>query len=273
MSSMFNQEPSANASVNPSAAPAGLDLNLAGKTALVTGGSRGIGRGCAVALARCGVDVAIGFARNETAANIVVTQCAELGVRSFAIQADVGEHDQVDAMCDSAVERLGGLDILVHAAGIGDLGPEPTQFDRTMRVMFYSLHYLARKVVPVMTAGGGGSMIVITSINAFTCGANAYCPAEAAKVNYCKGLARDAAEHNIRVNSISPGTIFTDMLASMPEHERRPFTEREIPLWRGREGLPMPEEIGKAAVFLASDLSSHITGVDLPAAGGQYIHL
>jgi len=253
--------------------PAGIDLKLAGKTALVTGGSRGIGRGCAVALARAGVNVAIGYANNALAARTVVMECEQLGVESFGVQADVGNHKQVDAMCDEVLDKFDGLDILVHAAGIADQGPEPHQFDRTMKVLFHSLHWLVRKLVPVMEAGGGGSMVVITSINAFTCGANAYCPAEAAKVNYCKGLARDVAEKNIRVNSISPGTIFTDMLSNMPEHERRPFVEREIPLWRSRSGLPMPEEIGKVAVFLASDLSSHVTGVDIPAAGGQYINL
>jgi 3-oxoacyl-[acyl-carrier protein] reductase len=251
------------------------DLKLKGKKALITGGGRGMGRSTAMMLADEGVDVAINYVSNDAAAQATAEAIAAKGVKGVALKADVAEYAQAEQLVKDAAEQLGGLDILVHSAGIANLTPpSPENFDRTMKVHLYSTNYLCRAVMPIFKAQRSGNIVIISSIEAHVCwGATAYSAAMAGKSAYMRGLARGAAPLNIRVNAVSPGTIYTEMLDPfIPPENRRERTEKDIPLFRLREGIPGPEEIAKVILFLTSDLASHVTGQDIWVNGGQDIH-
>ncbi len=251
------------------------DLKLKGKKALITGGGRGIGRSTAVMLANEGVHVAINYVSNDAAAQATAAEIAAKGVKGVALKADVAEYAQAEQLVKDAAEQLGGLDILVHSAGIANLTPpSPENFDRTMKVHLYSTHYLCRNVMPIFKAQRSGNIVILSSIEAHACvGASAYGAAMAGKSHYTQALARGAAAFGIRVNAVAPGTIYTEMLDPFiaPE-KRREQTEKNIPLFRLREGVPGPEEIAKVILFLTSDLASHVTGQDIWVNGGQDIH-
>jgi NAD(P)-dependent dehydrogenase (short-subunit alcohol dehydrogenase family) len=250
------------------------DLKLKGKKALITGGGRGIGRATAMMLADEGVDVAINYVSNDAAAQAAAAELSAKGVKAVAIKADVADHAAAEKLVKDAAEQLGGLDILVHAAGIANLTPPtPENFDRTMKVHLYSTHYLCRAVMPIFRAQKSGNIVILASIEAHTGNASAYSAAMAGKAIYMRGMARNAAGANIRVNCVSPGTIWTEMLDPFfPPEQRRANTEKNMPLWRSREGIPGPQEVAKVILFLASDLASHVTGQDIPVNGGQDIH-
>lgn len=252
-----------------------IDLKLKGKKALITGGGRGIGRSTAMMLADEGVDVAINYVSNDAAAQATAAAIAAKGVKGVAIKADVAEYAQAEQLVKDAAEQLGGLDILVHSAGIANLSPAtPENFDRTMKVHLYSTNYLCRAVMPIFRAQRSGNIVILSSIEAHVCwGASAYSAAMAGKAAYMRGLARTAAALGIRVNAVAPGTIYTEMLDPfIPPEKRRERTEKDIPLFRLREGIPGPDEIAKVILFLTSDLSSHVTGQDIWVNGGQDIH-
>jgi 3-oxoacyl-[acyl-carrier protein] reductase len=252
-----------------------IDLKLKGKKALITGGGRGIGRATAMMLADEGVDVAINYVSNDAAAKATAEAIAAKGVKGVALKADVAEYAQAEQLVKDAAEQLGGLDILVHSAGIANLSPAtPENFDRTMKVHLYSTNYLCRAVMPIFRAQRSGNIVILSSIEAHVCwGASAYSAAMAGKAAYMRGLARTSAALGIRVNAVAPGTIYTEMLDPfIPPEKRRERTEKDIPLFRLREGIPGPDEIAKVILFLTSDLSSHVTGQDIWVNGGQDIH-
>ena len=199
---------------------------------------------------------------------------AEKGVKALSLQADVADPAAAEKLVKDALAALGGLDILVHAAGIANLTPPtPENFDRTMKVHLHSTHYLCRAVMPLFRQQKSGSIVILSSIEAHSNSASAYSAAMAGKAAYMRGLRRAAAAANIRVNAVAPGTIWTEMLDPFfPPEARREQTEKVIPLWRSREGIPGPDEVAKVILFLVSDLASHITGQDIWVNGGQDIH-
>lgn len=250
------------------------DLKLTGKKALITGGGRGIGRATAQMLAAEGVHVAINYVSNDAAAQQAAAELAATGVQAAALKADVADPAACEQLVKDAAERLGGLDILVHSAGIANLmPPTPENFDRVMRVHMYSTNFLCRAVMPIFRAQKSGNIVILSSIEAHQGNASPYSAAMAGKAIYARGLARGVAPLNVRVNTVSPGTIWTEMLDPFtPREQRRESTERTMPLWRSREGIPGPEEVAKVILFLVSDLASHVTGQDIPVNGGQDIH-
>jgi 3-oxoacyl-[acyl-carrier protein] reductase len=250
------------------------DLGLKGQKALITGGSRGFGRSAALLLAAEGVDVAVNYVSNAKAAQDVVRKAKEMGVRAIAVQADVADEDAVVQMVARVKKEFGRIDILIHSAGISGLSPETTEnWDRVIKVHLYSTYFLGREIAPIMTEQKHGKIVIVSSIGAHQCGANAYCCGMAGKVCYAKGLAKSLASSNVTVNTVSPGNIFTEMLDPfVPADQRRPFSEKNIPLYRSREGIPEADEVGKVLLFLVSDLASHITGQDIAVNGGQDIH-
>ena len=250
------------------------DLKLKGKKALITGGGRGIGRATAMMLADEGVDVAINYVSNDAAAGATAAELAAKGVKAVALKADVGEYPQAEQLVKDAAEQLGGLDILIHSAGIANLAPPtPENFDRVVKVHLHSTFYLCKNVMPIFRAQRSGNIVILSSIEAHVCGPSAYSASMAGKAAYMRGLARTAAPSNIRVNAVAPGTIWTEMLDPFIAPEvRRENTEKNMPLWRSREGIPGPEQIAKVILFLTSDLASHVTGQDIWVNGGQDIH-
>jgi len=249
-------------------------MGLVGKKALVTGGSRGIGRAAVLFLAEHGADVAVNFVRNEQAAAWTVDTARSHGVESFSVRADVSDQQAVASAVGQVSERFGHIDILVHSAGIAQRLPlTPETWDEILKVQLYSTFYVCNEVAPIMQAKKSGRIIILSSIMAHECGVDGYAVAMAGKICYAKGLAKQLAPHNINVNVVSPGTIFTEMLDPfIPPHKRREVTERAIPLFRSREGIPVAEDVGKVILFLASDMAAHITGEDIQVNGGQCIH-
>ena len=248
--------------------------DLAGKAAIVTGGSRGIGRAIALKLASEGTAVAV-CSRTSGAAEVVAAEIEELGVRALAQRTDVSDSGQAEALVKAAQQIFGRLDILVNNAGvtiggqtIADTAVE--DWARVMDVNANSVFYTCRAAVTHLRRRGGGNVINISSnvINTLPGASAAYAASKSAVVVMTKVLSKEEARHGIRVNAVSPGMIAAGMgLGAM---ERRAPESRQqflntIPL--GREGEA--SEVAAAVVFLVSDEASYITGQNFNVNGGD----
>lgn len=251
----------------------GLELfSLDGKVALVTGASRGIGRAIALGFAEAGADVAVA-ARNEEDLETLAKEIDELGRRSLAIPTDVMQREQIENMITRTVGELGGLDVLVNNAGgtrfmSPIVGLRPDGWDKTMALNLDSVFHATQLAAQAMLAGDGGSIIQMSSVAGIT-GAQALSYYSAAKAGVrlmSQAVAKELATSNIRVNSIAPGWVATDLNAFAHNDENlRRSIEDTVPMKR----FARPEEIVGAAIFLASDASSFVTGTTLVVDGGQ----
>ena len=246
---------------------------LDGRAALVTGGSRGIGRGIALAFAREGASVAINYRRDAAAARATVEEIERLGCRAIALQADVAEWLQVERMASEAVAALGALDIVVANSGVASRTQSvwDMDIDHWHRVIAVDLHgafYTCKATAKGLVDRRRGSIILVSSIGADVCGplGAPYYVAKAAVNALTKSLAKECAPAGVRVNCIAPGLIETDMGSRMIKHYGDAILSG-IPL--GRPG--QPEDVGHAAVYLASDDSSFVTGKILRVDGGAWM--
>lgn len=249
-------------------------IDLTGKVALVTGGSRGIGAACCRLLARAGCDVAINYRRRADRALAVAKDIEAEGRRAVQVPADVMNPLQVSVIVERVVRDLGGLDILVNNAGIWVEGAIETLTDadwaRMIGVNLSGSFHLCRAAVPAMRARGGGSIVNVTS----TAGQRGeafhahYAASKGGILALTKSLAVELAPHGIRVNAVSPGWIRTDMTEPFLTPERIGDSLKEpIPL--GRPG--MPEDVAGPVVFLCSNLAAHITGATINVNGGAVL--
>jgi len=245
---------------------------LDGKRALVTGGSRGIGKGIALALAAEGADVTIGYRREREAADAVVAEIAALGQRGFAFSADVRDGDAVHAMVKDAHGAMGGLDIVVANAGVPTRfeplhAVDPSYFDRVIQIDLYGVFHTLQAALPYLREQRSGVILTISSIAADGCGPKGgpYVAAKAAVNALTKVVARENARRGIRVNVIAPGLVQTDIADGMVEFHGENIT-KAIPL--GRIGTV--EDIGQMAAYLSSDAASWITGKVFRVDGGQW---
>lgn len=242
---------------------------------LVTGGSRGIGRACAVAVAEAGISVVVNYVGNERAANQVVDAINTSGGRAIAVKGDVGSETDVLAIY-AAVDAFGTLVGLVNNAGVVDQTARldemsAERLERMMRINVVGAMLVAREAVKRMSTrhgGEGGSIVNISSIAA-KLGSPAlfldYAASKGAIDTFTTGLAREVAGEGIRVNAIRPGLIATDIHASGGEPDRVARSRSSIPI--GREG--QPEEIARACLWLLSDDASYVTGAILDVTGGR----
>ena len=246
-----------------------MDLQLTGKTALVTGASRGIGRAIALGLAREGAKLAIAARRvnllEELAREIVSAKCNE----PLVIESDLYREGSAELLAKEAEQALGRVDILVNAAG----GSRPFPFEATKEqwaegilVNFIRLRELSHALVPGMKQRNWGRIINITGTSEPR-GLNAANSAKAAVHAWAKGLSREMAKHGITINSIQPGRIMSEQIARFhpTEEDRRKFAEENIPMGRFGE----PEELANLAVFLSSPRAGYITGTVTPVDGGM----
>lgn len=242
------------------------------RVALVTGGSRGIGRATAVALARAGAYVVINYHSNEAAAADALAEVEAAGGRGEIAAFDVADPDAVDAAVKAITDRHGRLDILVNNAGIALdqllLRVKPSELDRTFGTNVHGALYCAKAAIRPMMRKKWGRIINLSSVvaEAGNPGQAVYSASKAALIGLTKTLAREYASRGVTVNAVAPGYIETDMTTALSE-ELRGSIIAQTPV--GRVGRP--EEVAAAIVFLASDEAAYITGQTLRVNGGMYL--
>lgn len=248
-------------------------FDLTGKKALVTGGAVGIGRGCAVALARAGADVAV-VDLNEEAAARTADEIRAMGRDAVAVRCDVTRRDDVQAMVGRVVAAFGRLDIAVNNAGIGILGADeeyPQEaWDKVIAVNLSGAFFCAQAEAQQMIrqTPSEGKIIHIASMSATICNCNAsYNASKAGVVQMTRMLAAEWGRFNINVNCISPSYVLTPMHASTPTVVRQRIREL-TPLGH----VERPEDLHGAVVFLASAASNYVTGHDLVVDGGHTLN-
>ncbi len=246
------------------------------KVALITGASRGIGRATALLLARQGYAVGVNYLQNEAAAQQVVAEIESLGGRALALRADIGDESQVVAMFSQLDATLGPIDALVNNAGIlfQQSSIEQLTAERINKVLTTNVtgYFLCcREAVKRMAHrhGGQGGAIVNVSSAASRLGAPweyiDYAASKGAVDTLTTGLALEVAAQGIRVNSVRPGCIYTEMHASGGEPGRVDRVKDNLPMQRGGT----PEEVAEAIVWLLSDAASYVTGSFIEAASGR----
>jgi enoyl-[acyl-carrier protein] reductase III len=246
-------------------------MRVEGKTALVTGGGRGIGRSIALKLASEGADVVVNFFRNRKAAEQTVAECAAYGVQAHPLRADVGDLEALKTMFDEVDGLFGGLDILVNNAASGYIRPieqqRPKGWDWTVNINARSHLFAAQYALPLMQKRGGGVIVGISSL-----GSRFLMPeyvvigvSKAAVEAITRYVAVEFAEYNIRANAVSGGWVETEAWQHFSDPEAIvEDVKRHTPAGR----IPSPEDMANAVAFLCSDESEMIRGQTIVVDGG-----
>lgn len=246
--------------------------DCAGRVALVTGGSRGIGRAICVALAESGARVFVNYGANSAAADETVALCKQAGAEATAIGFDVGKSASVDAGFESILQAAGKIDILVNNAGIAKDGLlmrfKDEDWQRVIDTNLSGAFYCCRAATKSMMKNRYGRIINISSVvgEMGNAGQAAYVASKAGLIGMTKSIARELASRNITVNAVAPGYIETDMTGSLDEKKREELL-KVVPLAR----IGSAADIAEAVRFLASDKASYITGQTLSVNGGMYM--
>ncbi len=247
----------------------GILKTLEGQTAVVTGGSRGIGRAIVLELARRGADVVINYRGNAEAAEQTAEDARTYGVTALTVQADISTEDGAGLVIAEALKLNGKIDILVNNAGITKdtlmLRMKESDFDAVLHTNLYGAFYCMKAVSRPMMKARYGRIISISSIVGLhgNPGQANYAAAKAGLIGMTKSLARELAGRGVTVNAVAPGMIETDMTDAMTQ-EAHQAMEQSIPM--GHMGTP--EDIANAAAFLADPASGYITGQVLTVDGG-----
>ncbi len=249
-------------------------IDLEGKKALITGGSRGIGRATALLFARAGADVAINYLTRKEAAEEVREEIGKIGRECLVFKADISMKEDISLMINKVIEKWSRIDILINNAGIWSYGEIGNMKDEvwaeTMKINLDGVFYACNAVVPFMKKERRGWIISVTS----TAGVRGerfhshYAASKGAVVSFTKSLAVELAPYNIRVNCVAPGWVDTEMCTEVfSDPAFRNEVQESIPLKR----IPPPEDIAGPILFLASDLACHITGEVLNVNGGSVL--
>jgi 3-oxoacyl-[acyl-carrier protein] reductase len=249
-----------------------MSAPLAGQVAVVTGGSRGIGRAIAAALAQVGAAVVVNYRENEAAAAETVRAIAAAGGIAEPVCFDVGDAGAVRAGLQGVVDRRGQLDILVNNAGFSVdtllLRLKEEDWERVLRTNLTGVFHCTKAAVRAMVRGRYGRIVNLTSVVAEmgNAGQAAYAAAKAGVIGFTKSMARELASRGITVNAVAPGFVETDMTAGLSD-EQRMFYTNVIPAGR----IATPDEVAAAVTFLASPAAGYITGHVLHVNGGLYM--
>jgi 3-oxoacyl-[acyl-carrier protein] reductase len=245
-------------------------MNLKGKVALVTGASRGIGKGIAIELAKAGACVIINYKSNDKAAEETLEELRGLGAYALKIKGDVSDYGFSKRMIETTVEKLGKIDILVNNAGISKVGlfmdALPEEWDNILNVNLMGTINCSHNAVKEMVKQKSGSIINISSMwgNVGASCEVIYSASKGAINAFTKALAKELAPSNIRVNAIAPGVIDTEMNGWLSDEDRKSLLE-EIPMMKFGE----VDDIGNLVTFLASENSKYITGQVITIDGGM----
>jgi len=245
-------------------------MNLKGKVAIVTGGSRGIGKGIVIELAKAGACVVINYKSNDEAADETLREIRELGAYALKIKGDVGSYEFTNEMIRTTIEKLGKIDILINNAGISKVGlfmdDTPDEWDNIINVNLKGTINCSHSVIKEMIKQKSGSIINISSMwgNVGASCEVIYSASKGAINSFTKALAKELAPSNIRVNAIAPGVIDTEMNAWLTKAERDSIIE-DIPMMKFGE----VSDVGMLVTFLASENSKYITGQVITIDGGM----
>lgn len=243
---------------------------LDGKSAIVTGASRGIGRAIALELAKQGANVAVNYAGSVEKAQQVVHELQELGVKAFKIQADVSNETEVKAMMKEVVSTFGSIDILVNNAGITRdnllMRMKEEEFDQVINTNLKGVFMCTKAVTRQMMKQRSGRIINVASIVGVSGnpGQANYTAAKAGVIGLTKTTAKELASRNILVNAVAPGYIATDMTDALNDEQKKAVFDL-IPLGK----LGQPEDVAKVVRFLASDDANYLTGQTIHIDGGM----
>jgi len=249
-----------------------IGIYLEGKSAIVTGGSLGIGTAIALKLAEFGANVAINYRKHKEEAEEVIKEVKAMGRKGLVVQADISNFSDAGKMVDDVVKEFGGLYILVNNAGINWDGViwkmTEEQWDSVIDINLKGYFNYIRAAAPIFREQKSGKIVNVTSINGLRgkFGQANYSASKAGIIGLTKTVAKELGKYGINVNAVAPGLIDTDMMKQATEDVRKMAIE-EIVLKR----IGLPEEVADVVAFMCSEMARHITGEVIKVDGGQYI--
>jgi len=249
-----------------------MDLGLKGKSAIVTGGSLGIGSAIALALGKEGVNVALNYRKHADEAEAIAKRIQDAGAGAVAIRADVSSFKDAESMTKQVVETFGSLDILVCNAGVNRDSViwkmKEEDWDCVIDINLKGYFNYVRNAAPLFKEQKHGKIVCVTSINGLRgkFGQSNYSASKAGIIGFVKSVARELGRSSVNCNAVAPGLIETEMVSQAPD-KVKDMALAEIVL--GRLGLP--EEVANVVVFLCSEWARHVTGEVIRVDGGQYI--
>jgi 3-oxoacyl-[acyl-carrier protein] reductase len=249
-----------------------INLDLRGKSAIVTGGSIGIGAAIAIKLAECGAKVAINYRKHKEEAEAIIHKINNLGSKGLLVQADISNFEDAGKMVNAVIAEFGGIDILVNNAGINWDGViwkmTEEQWDSVLDINLKGYFNYIRAVSPFFRDQQSGRIINVTSINGMRgkFGQANYSASKAGIIGLTKAVAKELGKYSVNVNAVAPGLIETDMMKNADESVRAAALE-DIVLKR----YGQPEDVANLVAFLCTEMARHITGEVIKVDGGQYI--
>lgn len=247
-------------------------MDLKGRTAVVTGASRGIGRAIAVELSKCGADVVVNYSGNEAAADETVKLCMEYGTKAIAVKADVSKSEECSMMIDKTIEEFGKIDILVNNAGITRdkllMAMSESDFTDVIDTNLKGTFNCMKLVSKIMMKQRYGRIINLSSVVGVrgNAGQANYSASKAGVIGLTKSASKELASRNITVNAVAPGMIETDMTKVLSDKVKETMLN-DIPAKR----IGLPSDVANAVVFFASKESSYVTGQIICVDGGMAV--